>query len=206
MDHRYALTSAAAGVALLMFTSATWAQQPAPQAPQTVRVRGTLERLDSDILTVKSREGTELKIKIADNARISVAVKVPLSDVKVNSYIAVTAMPQPDGSQRAIEVMIFPEALRGTGEGHRPFDSRPQSTMTNATVAQTVAGVDGQVLNVKYKDEEKKIIVPPDAAIITTRPGDKSELKPGVKIYIPAAQRLPDGTLQASNITIGRGA
>jgi hypothetical protein len=131
---------------------------------------------------------------------------VPLSDVKVNSYVAVTAMPQSDGSQRASEVMIFPEARRGTGEGHRPWDSRPQSTMTNATVTQTVAGVDGQVMTVKYKDEEKKIVVPPDAAIIKTQPGNKSDLKPGVKIFIFAAMRQPDGTLQATNITIGRDA
>jgi hypothetical protein len=102
--------------------------------------------------------------------------------------------------------MIFPEARRGTGEGHGPWDSRPQSTMTNATVTQTVAGVDGQVLTVKYKGEEKKIIVPPDAAVITTRPGNIIDLKPGVKIFIFAAVKQPDGTLQASNITIGRDA
>jgi hypothetical protein len=171
-----------------------------------VRVRGTIEAVDGGVLTVKSRDGSNLTIKLADNARVSIAVKVPLSEVQVNSYVAVTAMPQADGSQRAIEVMIFPEAQRGTGEGHGAWDSRPQSTMTNATVAQTVAGVDGQVLTVKYKGEEKKIIVPSDATIITTRPGDKSDLKPGVKIFIFAATKQPDGTLQAMNITIGRDA
>jgi riboflavin synthase alpha subunit len=191
-----------AGFALLLATSASFAQQP----PQTVRVRGTIEAVNGGVLTVKSRDGSNLTIKLADNARVSIAVKVPLSEVKVNSYVAVTAMPQADGSQRATEVMIFPEALRGTGEGHGPWDSRPQSTMTNATVTQTVAGVDGETLTVKYKNEEKKIIVPSDAAVITTKPADKSDLKPGVKIFIFAATKQPDGTLQATNITIGRDA
>jgi hypothetical protein len=113
-------------------------------------VRGTIEKVDGPVLTIKSREGETLTVKIADNARVTTAVKVPLSEVKLNSYVAVTAMPQPDGSQRALEVMIFPEAARGTGEGHGPWDLRPQSTMTNATVTETVAGVDGQVLTVKY--------------------------------------------------------
>jgi hypothetical protein len=185
-------------------TSAAWGQA-APAGPPT-RVRGEIEKVDGNTLFVKSRDGSNLTIKLADNARVSTAVKVPLSDVKVNSYVAVTAMPQPDGSQRAIEVMIFPEAMRGTGEGHGPWDSRPQSTMTNATVNQTVAGVDGQVLTVKFKDREMKVVVPPDATIITTRPADKGDLKPGVKIYIFAATRQPDGSLQATNITIGRDA
>jgi hypothetical protein len=190
------------GFAVLLVTSASFAQQQ----PPPVRVRGTIEAVDGGVLTVKSRDGSNLTVKLADNARVSIAVKVPLSEVKANSYVAVTAMPQADGSQRAIEVMIFPEAQRGTGEGHGAWDSRPQSTMTNATVTQTVAGVDGQVLTVKYKDEEKKIIVPSDATIITTRPGDKSDLKPGVKIFIFAARKQPDGTLEATNITIGRDA
>ena len=191
----------AAGFALLLATSASFAQQPPP-----VRVRGTIEAVDAGVLTVKSRDGSNLTIKLADNARVSIAVKVPLSEVKVDSYVAVTAMPQADGSQRAIEVMIFPEAQRGTGEGHGPWDSRPQSTMTNATVTQTVTGVDGQVLTVKYKNEEKKVIVPSDATIITTKPADRNDLKPGVKIFIFAATKQPDGTLQATNITIGRDA
>ena len=197
--NRYLL--AAIGLALILVATAASAQQP-----QTVRVRGTIEKIDGNTLTVKARDGANLTITLAGNAQVTIAVRVPLSDVKVNSYVAVTAMPQSDGSQRASEVMIFPEARRGTGEGHRPWDSRPQSTMTNATVTQTVADVDGQVLTVKYKDEEKKIVVPPDAAIIKTQPGNKSDLKPGVKIFIFAATRQPDGTLQAVNITIGRDA
>jgi ribosome maturation factor RimP len=192
---------AAAGIGCLLSLSLAWAQGQPP-----VRVRGTIEQVDGQTLIVKSRDGATLTIKVADNARVTTAVKVPLSEVKLNSYVAVTAMPQSDGSQRALEVMIFPEAARGTGEGHGPWDLRPQSTMTNATVTETVAGVDGQVLTVKFKDQEKKIVVPSDAAVITLKPVDKSELKPGVKIFIFAAQRQPDGTLQATSITIGRDA
>jgi hypothetical protein len=111
---------------------------------------------------------------------------------------------KPDGSQRALEVLIFPEAMRGTGEGHYPWDLRPQSTMTNANVEQTVTGVDGQTLTVKYKGGEKKIIVPPDVPIVTFVPGDKADLKPGTKIFIGAAKKLPDGTLQAARVNYGK--
>lgn len=201
MRSRLSPLFALVGIASIFIASAAWAQAQAP-----VRVRGTIERVDGNTLFVKSRTGEELTVRIADNARVTQAIKVPLSEVKVNSYVAVTAMPQPDGSQRAIEVMLFPEALRGTGEGHGPWDLRPQSTMTNATVAETVSGVDGPVLTVKYKDQEKKIVVPADAAIIMVKPVDRSELKPGAKIFIFAAQRQADGTLQATSITIGRDA
>ena len=201
MRSRLSRLFAVVGIASMVIASAAWAQGQAP-----VRVRGTIERVDGNTLFVKSRTGEELTVRIADNARVTQAIRVPLEDVKVNSYVAVTAMPQPDGSQRAVEVMLFPEALRGTGEGHGPWDLRPQSTMTNATVAETVSGVDSPVLTVKYKDQEKKIVVPADAAIITVKPVDRSELKPGAKIFIFAAQRQADGTLQASSITIGRDA
>jgi hypothetical protein len=118
--------------------------------------------------------------------------------------VGVTGMPQADGRQKAVEVHIFPEAMRGTGEGHRPWDLQPQSTMTNANVEQTVAGVDGHTLTLKYKDGEKKIIVVPETAIVTYMPGDKSELKPGVKIFIAAANKQPDGTLQAPRVNFGK--
>ena len=187
------------GLAAICVAPAAWSQsQP------SMRVRGTIEKVDGQTLTVKSRDGESLTIKVADNARVTMAVTVPLSELKLNSYVAITAMPQPDGSQKAIEVMIFPEALRGTGEGHGPWDLRPQSTMTNATVTDVVTGVEGEVLTVKFKDQEKKIIVPAGAAVITVKPVDKSELKPGAKIFIFSAQKQPDGTLQATSITIGR--
>ncbi|HKN08132.1 MAG TPA: hypothetical protein VJ376_01410 [Pseudomonadota bacterium] len=181
----------------LVLAASAWAQG-------TVRVRGTIERVDGNTLFVKSRDGAELKVALAPNALVVAIVKASLADVKQGSFVGVTGMPQADGSQRAIEVHIFPEAMRGTGEGHYAWDLRPGSTMTNANVEQTVSGVDGQTLSVKYKDGEKKLIVPPDATIVTYVTGDKSELKPGTKIFVAAAKKLPDGTLEAPRVNYGR--
>jgi hypothetical protein len=181
----------------LVLAASAWAQD-------TVRVRGAIERVDGNTIVVKSRDGAELKVALANNALIVAIVKASMADIKQGSFVGVTGMPQADGSQRAIEVHIFPEAMRGTGEGHYPWDLRPGSTMTNANVEQTVTGVDGQTLSVKYKDGEKKLIVPPDATIVTYVPGDKSELKPGTKIFIAAAKKQPDGTLEAPRVNYGR--
>src|SRR6187397_2801847 len=175
-----------AGFALLLATSASFAQQPAP-----VRVRGTVEAVDGPMLTVKSRDG-------------QTTYKVTLTDIKDNSFIGVTGMPQSDGSQKAVEVHIFPEPMRGTGEGHRPWDLMPNSTMTNATVAQMVKAVDGDEITVKYKGGEKKIVLLPQTRIVTFVPGDRSELRPGVKIFIAAARKKEDGTLEADSIAAGR--
>ena len=128
-----------------------------------IRVRGEVIAVDGPMMTVKSRDGKELKMRLADNVSVAAIVPIKIEDIKPNSYIGVSAMPQPDGSQRAMHVHIFPEALRGVAEGFGPWDVQPGSTMTNATVAETVAGVDGQTIMVKYKDGEKKIIVPKDA-------------------------------------------
>src|SRR2546421_1248396 len=190
----------AAAFALLFVASMSFAQQP----PQ-VRVRGTVEALDGSMLTVKSRDGqTTYKVKLADNVAVRGIIKASLSDIKPNSFIGVTGMPQADGSQKAVEIHIFPEALRGTGEGHRPWDLMPNSTMTNATVAQMVKGVQGDEITMKYKDGEKKIVVAPDTTIVTYVPADKNELKPGAKIFISAANRKEDGTLEAAAISVGR--
>jgi hypothetical protein len=141
---------------------------------------------------------------MADNVSVRGIIKASLADIKDNSFIGVTGMPQPDGSQKAVEIHIFPEPMRGTGEGHRPWDLQPGSTMTNATVAQMVKSVDGDVITLKYKDGEKKIIVTPQTVIVTYVPGDKSELKPGAKIFIAAAAKKDDGTLEAAAISVGR--
>jgi len=186
--------------ALLFATPLTFAQD-------TVRVRGTIERVEGENVLVKSREGAELKVVLADNALVVAIVRASISDIKPGSFVGVTGMPQADGSQKAVEVHIFPEAMRGTGEGHYPWDLRPQSTMTNASVVhieQTVTEVDGRVLSMKYKDGEKKIIVPANVPIVTYVPSDKSELKPGMQIFIGAAKKLPDGTLQAPRINFGK--
>lgn len=189
----------AVGLAAMLAAPIAWAQDAPP-----VRVRGTIERVEGPTIVITARDGAELKVALADNALIVAIVKASLSDIKPGSFVGVTGMPQPDGTQRAVEVHIFPEAMRGTGEGHYPWDLQPQSTMTNANVEQVVTGVDGQTLTVKYKDGEKKIIVPPGIPIVTYMPGDKNELKPGVKIFIAAARKQPDATLLAPRINYGR--
>jgi hypothetical protein len=188
-----------AGLMSLLVVSDALAQQP-----PGVRIRGTIEAANGSTLDVKSRDGTMLKVNLTDNVVVIGVVKIAIADIKPNSYIGVTAMPQPDGSQRAIAVHIFPEAQRGTGEGFMPWDLRPNSTMTNATVAETVAGTDGQNILVKYKDGEKKVVVPPDTPVVTFAPADKSELKPGAKILIFRAVRKDDGTLEANRVNVGR--
>jgi hypothetical protein len=200
MDRMTRRVLGAAALALVVAASTSFAQQP-----QTVRVRGTVEAADGPMLTVKGRDGqTTYKIKMADNVAVRGIVKAALSDIKDNSFIGVTGMPQADGSQKAVEIHIFPEAMRGTGEGHRPWDLQPGSTMTNATVAQMVKHVDGDVITLKYKDGEKKIVVTPQTVIVTYVPGDKSELKPGAKIFIAGAAKKEDGTLEAASISVGR--
>jgi hypothetical protein len=184
--------------ALLAALSATSAL-----AQQFQRVRGAIDRVDGATLYVKQGEGSEAVVKLADNAQVFGVVPATLADIKKGAFIGVGAMPQPDGSQKAIQVMIFAESQRGTGEGHRPWD-RPGSTMTNATVDTTVASVDGQVLTVKYKEGEKKIVVGPDAVIRAYVPSSKDELKPGARISIVRAEKKPDGTFSAARVNVGR--
>ena len=154
-----------------------------------MRVAGTVEGFDGDRAVgqvAQGRRGEDQSYRRCGSS--SGVSKATLADVKPGAFIGVGAMPQPDGSQRAIQVTVFAEVQRGAGEGHRPWDARPNSTMTNGTVDQTVAGVDGQVVMVKYKDGEKKIVVPPDAVILAYAVGDKAELKPGAHIAIVRAR------------------
>jgi len=191
-------TLGASAVALLFAASFA-----AAQAPQMVRVRATLENVSVPMLTAKARDGAEMKIKLADNAPVNEVVQASLADIKDNSYIAVTAMPQPDGSQKAVAILIFPEAMRGVAEGFRPWDLEPNSTMTNATVAEQVKSTDGQTLTVKYKDGDKKILVTPATIIVTYKKSAASDLKAGQKIFVAAAKKLDDGTLEAPNVAYG---
>jgi len=174
----------------------------AAQAPQIVRVRATIECIDGSVLNVKGRDGAEMKVQLAANAPASEVVKASISDIKQGSYIAVTAQPQPDGSQKAVAILIFPPALHPP-EGFHPWDFPPNSTMTNATVANEVTGKDGETLTVKYKGGEKTIIVPPSAQIVTYKKANAADLKAGQKIFVFAAKKLPDGTLQAANVSFG---
>jgi hypothetical protein len=183
-----------------VLASSAWAQQP----PAPTRIRGTIDSVDGKTMSIKTREGTDVKVNMTDDIAVIGVAKTSLAEIKPGSYIGVSAMPQPDGSQKAIAIHIFPEAMRGAGEGFRAWDLRPNSTMTNATVAQTVASVDGQVVEVKYKDGEKKVVVPPDAAIVAFVTGDKSEIKPGAKIIIFGAVKKDDGSLETNRIGVGR--
>jgi hypothetical protein len=169
-----------------------------------VHGRGTIESKDHQTLDVRGRGGETLKVKLADNAPVRTVVKASLSDVKTGSFVGITAMPQPDGTQKAVEIHIFPEAMRGTGEGHRPWDLMPNSTMTNATIANEVASRNGKTLVLKYKDGEKTFDVSPNVIVVTFAPATEADLKPGDKVFSAAANKLPDGTIAASNITVGR--
>jgi hypothetical protein len=192
------LALAAAGLVFLIAGSAL------AQQPQNVRIRGTIEKVDGDAVSIKTRDGSDVAVKLAANARVLAFVKASLADIKQNSYIGVTAMPQADGSQRAIAIHIFMESQRGTGEGHRPWDLRPNSTMTNAAVDTIVSGVDGQVIMVKYKDGEKKVLITPETQIVAFAEGDRSEVKAGTPVNF-FAQKQADGALTAQAISIGRG-
>ncbi len=191
---RWVLGAAALGLALV--TTAALAQE-------RMRVRGTIENVDGNVLTVKTREGQDVKVKLPDNARVLGLEKASIDDIKQGTYIGVSAMPQTDGSQKALHVHIFPDAMRGLAEGFGPWDVRPNSTMTNATVDNMVTGTDGRNITVKYKDGEKKIVVPPDAPIVKYVPANKDALKAGAKIFIVAAAKQPDGSLEAPNVSVG---
>src|SRR3984885_7392685 len=183
-----------------VFASGAFAQQP----PAPTRIRGTIDNVAGKTLSIKTREGHDVKVNITDAITVIGVAKTSLSDIKQGSYIGVSGMPQPDGSQKALAIHIFPEAMRGAAEGFRAWDLRPNSTMTNATVAQTVAGVDGQVIDVKYKDGEKKVVVTPDTAIVAFVTGAKPEIKPGAKIIIFGAVKKDDGSLETNRIGVGR--
>jgi len=177
---------------------------PASAADDTVRIRGTIESVEGPVYVVKNRDGAELKLTVTDNPLFVAISPSTMADIKPGMFVGSAGMMQADGTQKAIEVHIFPESMRGTGEGHYDWDLKPQSKMTNANVEQTVAGVDGQLLSVKYKDGEKKLLVTPETVVVTYVPGNKDDLKPGTRIFVAAAKKQPDGTLQTPRITYGR--
>jgi len=191
----------ASGLALMLASSASFAQESRP-----VRVRGTIEKLDGNNLMVKSREGADLKLALKDNVRIGGVVKASLTDVKADTNVAITSRPRPDGTLEAVELRIAP-AGQPFNSFHGDWDLMPNSFMTNGALQTSVAGVDGQVLTVKYKvqgkaDEEKKIVVTPKTIIATTVPGTKADLKPGLKVFVAGAPKLPDGSLDVSAIQV----
>ena len=193
-------TLATTTFALLCLTTIAWAQGGPP-----VRIRGEIAKVDGNTLTIKSRTGENLTVKLAEPSRIAAMVKASLDDIKEGSFIGVSAMPQPDGTQKAFAIHIFMDSQRGVvADRFGDWDSRPGSTMTNAYVATTVAAKDGQNLLVKYKDGEKKVIAPPGIIIAKYVPGSATDLKVGAKVFVAAAKKETDGTLTAPNIAVGR--
>jgi hypothetical protein len=177
---------------------------PPASAEETVRIRGIIEQVEGPVYVVKNRDGAELKLTVTDNPLFVAIVPSTMADIKSGMFVGSAGTMQADGTQKAIEVHIFPESMRGTGEGHYDWDLKPNTKMTNANVEQTVASVDGQILSVKYKDGEKKLLVTPETVVVTYVPGNKEDLKPGTKIFVAAAKKMPDGTVQTPRITYGR--
>jgi hypothetical protein len=175
----------------------------AQQPPAPSRVRGAIEAVKGDVLEVKSRGGEDFALRMTSDIRIVGIVKIALTDIKVGSFIGTTTVPGEGGMQNAVEVHVFPEDMRGTGEGSRPYDLRPNSSMTNATVHDSVVGNDGHTLLIKYKDGEKKVLVSPETPVVTYVPADRTDLKPGAKI-IAFMKKLPDGTFETNRISVGR--
>jgi hypothetical protein len=186
--------------------AATFALSAVSAQAQNVRVRGTIEKLDGNVLMVKSRDGAELKLVLKDNVRIAGVVKASLAAVKPDSNVAITSRPRADGTLEAFELRIAP-AGQPFNSFHADWDLMPNSFMTNGSLQTSIAGVDGQVLTVKYKvlgkpDEEKKLIVTPKTIIATTVPGTKEDLKPGLKVFVAGAPKLPDGSLDVAAIQV----
>jgi hypothetical protein len=168
------------------------------------RVRGTLQKLDGTNLVIATKSGKETNVLLKDGAPVIAVTKGAMSDIKSNTFVGITAMPLPDGTQKAVEVHVFEESLRGTGEGHYPWDLMPNSTMTNGAVAQQVQKVEGNTLQVKYKDGEKTIVVPSDAEVVNLVAGGKADLKTGAQVFIPRWEKQSDGTWQATVVVVGR--
>jgi hypothetical protein len=194
------MTARAFGVAAiaLMFATAAFAQQPG-------RIRGQVEKVDGPMLSLKTRDGAMLNVKLADDARVSALEKASLSDIKKDTFIGIAGIPQPDGSIEAFSIHIFLPAQRGVvPDRHGPWDARPNSTMTNAYVENIVASKDGETLMVKYKDGEKKITITPQTVIAAAAPGKKEELKPGAQIIIFGWDKQADGSVLAKTLYVGR--
>ena len=177
-----------------------------------MNVRGTITRVDGNTLEVNERDGKSAKVRLVDNAKIASVAKASLSDIKPGSFIGTAATPKTDGTLQAIEIHIFPESMRGTGEGNRAWDLVPKSSMTNGTVAQRpnksgenkVSKVEGNSLTVEYNGGTKVVVATPSTQVVTLVPGDRSELKPKASVFIPGATKDADGALQADRITVGK--
>src|SRR5438067_3565019 len=186
---------------LALFALAFASAAALAQAP--TRIRGTLENIDGNLLTVKARSGETLKVTVPDNVVVVGIAKASLADITSGKFIGTTTVGQRDGALVAEEVHIFPEAMRGTGEGHRDWDLRPQSKMTNASVGDIKRMGDGKLLTVQYKGGEQKVLVTPRTSVVSFEPASRADLKPGAPVFINAAERQPDGTYKAPRVNVG---
>jgi hypothetical protein len=193
----FALAAVAALTALVLTTGTAAAQQPG-------RIRGQIEKADGSMLALKTRDGAMVNVKLADDVRVSALVKATAADIKPDTFIGIAGMPQPDGSIQAFSIHIQLPASRGNGEGERPWDAKPGSTMTNAYAQSLVVAGDGQTLTVKHKDGEKKVIITPATVIAAAAPASKSELVPGAQIIIMGSEKQADGSVLAKSLYIGR--
>jgi len=191
------MVSGVAALVALAAVGAAWAQS----AP--TRLRGTIAEIDGKTATIATREGTQVKVNLADNWVAVLVVPTPLSEVKANSFVGIASLKGSDGVLNALEVLVFPESARGSNEGHYPWDLQPESMMTNATVATVAAAGDGQTLTLKYKDGTQDIRVKPGIPVVTFAPGDRADAKVGAKVFLGAAKGA-DGSLTATRILVGK--
>jgi len=185
------------GTALMLASSVAMAQTPA-----TIRVRGTVDALSGDTLKVTTRAGDKMNIALAKDYKVTALTAISITAIKPGSYIGTAAMPQADGSLKAMEVQVFPESMRGVGEGSHPFDTAPNSSMTNGTVGDVV-GTSDRTLTVKYKGAESKVFVPANVPIVTYEPGEPSMLSPGAHILLTVT-KAADGGMTADRVQVGK--
>jgi hypothetical protein len=197
MSIRSLAVCATALLALLATLSAAVAQSP------PTRLRGTIAAIDGKTATIATREGSNVTVNLADNWVVMLVSPVSMSEIKENSFVGIASMKGPDGTLNALEVLVFPEAARGTGEGHYPWDLQPESMMTNATVATVASASDGQTLTLKHKDGTQTIRVKPGTPIVTFAPGDRADAKPGAKVFLGATKGA-DGSLTAARMLVGK--
>jgi len=185
-----------AAVVIAAVSAAAFAQAP-------TRIRGTIEQVEGNTLTIKARSGELMKVRVPDNVVVTAITKASVADIANGKFIGTTTVGQRDGALVAEEIHIFPESMRGTGEGHRDWDLRPESKMTNANVADIKSMGDGKVMTIQYKGGEKKILVTPRTVVVNFEPSSRAELKPGAPVFINAAERQADGSYTAPRVNVG---
>jgi hypothetical protein len=200
LSHHYrrlALAFAAALIPMALVSASAFADET------PVRVRGSVVSLDGSKLVVHAKDGKDITVNLADNFAALAVVKSSMADIKEGTFIGTATVTQPDSTLRSLEVVVFPDKMRGTGEGHYPWDLGSSSMMTNATVANAVKGIEGQTVTVIYKGGEKKIEIPANVPVVALVPATREEIKPGAIVFVPT-QRQPDGSLNGGAVLFGK--